>query len=134
MNTTGNQRDDLLKMLEGADLSGMLASREQAQRAEVRRILLGFLEVLDAVDRAAVERKGEPTLNAIQKQLVKTCEQAGIHFFRSRGQPFDPLRHKVLEVRVGKVAAEIVTEEVTRGCEWNEELLRPAGVVVTRPQ
>ncbi len=129
-----NQRDDLLKILDGADFSGMLAAREQAHKAEVRRILLGFLEALDAVDRAASERGASPGLNAIRKQLVSACEGAGIHFFKSRGQPFDPLRHRALEAHVGKVAAETVVEEVTRGCEWNGELLRPAGVVVTRPQ
>jgi molecular chaperone GrpE len=134
MNAAGNQRDDLLKILEVADFSGMLAAREQAHQAEVRRILLGFLEVLDALDRAASEREASPSLNAIRKQLLNACKQAGIHFFKSRGQPFDPLRHRALEAHAGKVATEIVTEEITRGCEWNGELLRPAGVVVTRPQ
>jgi molecular chaperone GrpE (heat shock protein) len=132
MNAAKNQNDDLLKILDGADFSGMLAAREQAHQAEVRSILLGFLEVLDAVDRAAFRQEGGATLRIIQRQLVNTCEKAGVSFFNSKGKPFDPLRHRAIESRVGKVAAEKVSEEVTRGCEWNGKLLRPAGVVVVR--
>jgi molecular chaperone GrpE len=133
MSPADSLQDDLRRMLQGVDFSGELAAQDKAHKDEVRRILVGFLEVLDALDRAASEPGASATLGAIQKLLVAACEQAGVHFFKSLGQPFDPRRHQAREVRAGKTATEVVVEEITRGCEWNGELLRPAGVVVARP-
>ena len=58
MNASGNQRDDLLKILEGADFSGMLAAREQAhaQVAAFRLELAQHEEMSMIVDGFVQER------------------------------------------------------------------------------
>lgn len=134
MSPNDDLQDSLHKMFQSVDFAGELAAQEQAHQAEVRRILTTFLEVLDALDRAAAQEGAPATLGAIRKQCLAACERAGIRFFNSLGQPFDPHRHRALEVRVSKTAVGRVVEEITRGCEWKGELLRPANVIVARPR
>lgn len=124
---------DWQKMLQAADFSQSLAEREQTHRGEMRRILLDFLEVLDALERliALGDASKKGSLVTLRRQMVGAFERAGIRFFDSVGQPFDPHRHMAIETRVDADQAQgIIVEEIRRGCEWDGGVLRSAQVVV----
>lgn len=124
--------DDLMKILRGVDFSSELTERDRLHRTEVRRVLLSFLEVLDALDRAVATGQVTGTLVAVRKQLIAAFEQAGVNFLKTLGQPFDPSWHRALEARPGGEDHPVIVEEIMRGCTWNGELLRPAGVIIAR--
>jgi molecular chaperone GrpE (heat shock protein) len=132
MNETPLAQDDLFWLLQGVNFSAELAERDRAHANEVRRVLLGFLEVLDAIDRAVDKKETIGTLAVVRKQFLAAFERAGVHFMDTIGQPFDPLRHRALEARTGDQEHPVIVEEITRGCDWNGELLRPAGVVIAQ--
>lgn len=132
MNERAPTSDDLMKILRGVDFSAELAERDRLHRAEGRRVLLSFLEVLDALDRAVGTDQVTGTLAAVRKQLIAAFEQAGVSFLETLGQPFDPSWHRAIEARSGDEEHPVIIEEIMRGCTWNGELLRPAGVVIAR--
>jgi len=112
---------------------------------DLRQALLSFLEVLDSLDRlvaiaaSAAEQPGaEPPgwldqLQTLRKQLLNAFERTGVTFFDCVGQPFDPTRHEAVEVVHRRdVGDDTIVEEITRGCNWQGQLLRFARVVIAR--
>lgn len=132
MNETPPAQDDFVRLLQGVSFSAELAERDRAHASEVRRILLSFLEILDAIDRAVDKEETIGTLAVVRKQILAAFERVGVHFMDTIGQPFDPFRHRALEARPGDQAHPVIVEEITRGCDWNGDLLRPAGVVIAQ--
>ena len=117
----------------------------QPEAADARPILLGFLEVLDAVDRLAALASTADTnaaakgagwadhLQALRQQMADVFGEAGVVFFECQGRPFDPERHEIVRVEMGHdVADYTILAELSRGCEWQGQLLRVARVVVAR--
>lgn len=130
--TTGAAPDPLFQILEGVNFASELETLRGDRRASMRRVLLGFLGVLDALDRVTGRDDDRSTLGLVRRRLVGAFEEAGVQFFATVGLPFDPCRHEAVEVRSGEWVDEIVVEEISRGCEWEGELLRSAQVVVAR--
>lgn len=129
------KRDDWLKMLRAADLSRSLDQKEAEHRAEVKGLLLAFLEVLDSLDRLATARKGTDAagVERLGRQLRAAFESSGVRFLETLDRPFDPECQEAVESRsLPDRPPETVVEEVRRGCTWQEELLRPAWVVVAK--
>jgi molecular chaperone GrpE len=116
------------------------AERERAQAAQAgkRELILALLDVLDDLDRALAHTYQEPRpvaagLRAIHQRLTALLKAQGVTAFDSLGELFDPTRHQV----VGQVSDEgaapgTVLDEVSRGWNWGEELLRPARVRVAQ--
>jgi len=105
----------------------------------IRNILLEFLEVLDSIDRLVVlsEKNSDKTwhhhLKTLQQQFIKALNNAGISFFNSYGQPFDPQRHEAVEViELSNIEDSIIIEEIARGCTWQGEIFRFARVIVAK--
>lgn len=130
--------------LQALDFNQQLAAAKQEHTQEMRNIILSFLEVLDSFDRcfAAIDRTGQTSpvaqswlksFDQVCCQLQKTLERAGVSFMNCQGEPFDPHKHNAVQVQ-SKPGVEdgIVIEVITRGCEWREEILRQAKVVVSR--
>ena len=135
MSTDKPIENDWHRMLQATDFSRTLAEREQAHRAQVRGILLDFLQVLDSLDRLMARGSTTTggTLAALRRQLLGTFERAGVRFFESVGQPFDPQRQEAVETRPdSSLEPGIVVEELRRGCEWQGDLLRAAQVIVIK--
>jgi molecular chaperone GrpE (heat shock protein) len=124
---------DWLKLLQASDLARDLDQQERVHRSEMRRLLLDFLEVLDTVDRLLAQ--GQPvapeTLALLRRQFAAAFERGGVTFLSSAGQHFDPERQVAVETRPAPgLEPGTVIAEARSGCEWREELLRAAQVVV----
>jgi molecular chaperone GrpE (heat shock protein) len=67
-------------------------------------------------------------------QLRKVLNQAGVKQISVEpGQPFDPTYHEGVDVRFGDVDQPTVAAVTQPGYLYENELLRPASVVVVRP-
>lgn len=114
--------------------------RERAQmgRAGKRELVLPLLGVLDDFDRALLHSGQEPQsiiegVKAIYRRLTDLLAAQGVVAFESAGQRFNPARHEAVSlVESDKAEPGVVIDEVSRGYQWGDELLRPARVRVTR--
>lgn len=113
--------------------------RERAHlgKESLRRFILPTLDVIDDLERFLnlAETEASPFVNgmrAVRDKFLRVLEAEGVRPFQSIGKPFDPSQHEA----VGTVPAgdehppgEVV-EEVRRGYQWGDDLLRSARVVV----
>lgn len=113
------------------------AERKLEQRS--RKILRGFLEVLDDLDRALSSARSvdhNPAvidgIELVRKSFMQKLASFGVTHDPSMGEVFDPNLHDAMSVMAvtdpdqdGKVVAVI-----REGYYIGEETLRPAGVVV----
>jgi molecular chaperone GrpE len=103
-----------------------------------RNLLRQFLEVMDNLERALAQ-PGEPSVlyQGVQmtwKQMEKALAQAGVKRIQVKpGDVFDPNYHEGVEVRYGDVAQPTVAAVTQPGYLYEDDLLRPASVVVVRP-
>ena len=111
-----------------------LARAKEKQRSFLRQLL----EVMDNLERALAQL-GEPAtlyqgVQLTRNQLAKVLAQAGVQRIKVEpGQPFDPNYHEGLEVRFGDVDQPTIAAVTQPGYLYENDLLRPAGVVVVRP-
>ena len=111
-----------------------LARAKEKQRSFLRQLL----EVMDNLERALAQ-PGEPAtlyqgVQLTQKQLGKVLSQAGVERIRVEpGQAFDPNYHEGVDVRFGDVDQPTIVAVTQPGYLYENDLLRPAGVVVIRP-
>lgn len=114
--------------------------RVQDQRRMVEALTLKILSTVDNLERALEfsKRTDNATplregLETIYNQLRATLESEGVKAFDSIGQPFDPHRHEaVLTVESEEHPPHTVTGEIEKGYLINDQLLRPARVVVSK--
>jgi molecular chaperone GrpE len=110
-----------------------LARAKEAQRNLLRQLL----EVMDDLDRA-LSQPAEPDVlyegvRLTRMQLEKVLARAGVQRIQVKpGQPFDPTYHEAVEVRHGNVNEPTVAAVIQPGYLHENELLRPAGVVVVQ--
>lgn len=103
-----------------------------------RKLLRQFLDVVDNLERA-LSRPAAPDVLAqgVQltlKQLEKILAQSGVERLKVEpGDPFDPAYHEGVEVRQDVVDEPTIAEIVQPGYLYENDLLRPASVVVLRP-
>jgi molecular chaperone GrpE len=111
-----------------------LARAKEKQRSFLRQLL----EVMDNLERALAQ-PGEPAtlyqgVQLTQNQFGKVLAQAGVERIRvAPGQAFDPNYHEGVEVRFGDVDQPTIAAVTHHGYLYENDLLRPAGVVVIRP-
>ena len=106
-------------------------------KEDQRKLLRQFLEVMDNLERALAQPADLATLyQGVQltwKQFAKELAQGGVQRMKVEpGQAFDPAYHEGVEVRYGDVEQPTVAEVVQPGYLYENELLRPASVVVIR--
>jgi molecular chaperone GrpE len=99
-------------------------------------MLLEWLEVVDAVDRALAQQPENPLrdgLRAVLDQMESILARAGVRRIGAPGEPFDPTRHEAIEVRETDEAPDRTVVDVLRsGYARGDRILRPAQVVVAR--
>jgi molecular chaperone GrpE len=111
-----------------------LARAKEKQRSFLRQLL----EVMDNLERALAQ-PGEPAtlyqgVQLTRNQFGKVLAQAGVEWIRVEpGQAFDPNYHEGVEVRFGDVDQPTIAAVTQPGYLYENDLLRPAGVVVIRP-
>jgi molecular chaperone GrpE len=132
-------RDKYLRAAAQVENVRKWTERDVLSRAkeDKRNLLRQLLEVMDNLERALSQPADQETLHRgvqlIGQQLEKVLAQAGVERIRVQpGQPFDPTYHEAVEVRHGDVDHPTVAGVVKNGYLHENELLRPAGVVVIK--
>ncbi|HHY49881.1 MAG TPA: nucleotide exchange factor GrpE [Alphaproteobacteria bacterium] len=120
-------------------------ARKQAERVATARIndrlqklFARLLEVPDNLERAlsfaAEDDPLVPGVRATLRQLLDVLRREGVVPIEiAPGAPFDPRFHEAVETRTGDVAELTVAEVMQPGYMFEDQVLRPARVVVTRP-
>lgn len=104
-------------------------------------LVLAILPIMDDLERSlkAGKSSNDPAafyrgVELIAQKLLKVLESQGVRAFESAGQPFDVHRHDaLLQVPKADVAPQTILEEVERGYEMHDKVIRHAKVVVSAP-
>ena len=104
-----------------------------------RQIIIGFLDVLDNLDRAldaAAGRGSDPVVEGVslvRQQFLSTLEGLGVKRINPLGQPFDPALHEAVSSVPASADASpgTVVGIVRPGYLIGDEVLRPAQVAVS---
>jgi molecular chaperone GrpE len=116
------------------------SAREVDRRVEEARdaLLRDWLEALDSVERALRLEPESPLvggLRAVLDQMEAILARYGVQRLGEPGEPFDPTRHEAVDVRSSAEVSEATVLEVLRsGFAVGDRVLRPAQVVVARPE
>ncbi|HZQ29398.1 MAG TPA: nucleotide exchange factor GrpE [Acidimicrobiales bacterium] len=106
--------------------------------AERRRVASEWLPVVDNLERAIQHAAADPDLlmrglEAVQAQAVAALARLGFPRFEDVGERFDPARHEAVgAVETDEADPGTVAAAARPGYGTQEEVLRPASVVVTR--
>ncbi len=101
-------------------------------------LLMEVLGVLDDLDRA-FEHSGDSIehfrdgVSLIHSSLLDMLKRNGLSEIESAGKPFDPQYHEaVAEMNSDTVEVGFVTEVILKGYLLNDQVIRPAKVVVSK--
>ena len=115
------------------------AARELAQHK--RDVVLGFIDVLDDLDRAARAAEGESDAAAVREgvELVRKSfhgklAQLGVTHAPALGDRFDPARHEAVSMLPISDPAQdgLIVAVAREGYRMGDDVIRPARVVVAR--
>lgn len=105
--------------------------------AERRRAAMEMLPVIDNLERALDH--ADPAcaaladgIRAVHEQAIGALGRLGFERFDDVGRPFDPTRDEAIGTIDSDAPAGTVVAAVRPGYSAGEELLRPAGVVVSK--
>jgi molecular chaperone GrpE len=135
-----SEREQSLRTLADFDNYRRRVRRERAtlEHSGKKELLLAILDVADDFDRA-LAHTGVTTdavadgLRLIQQRLSVVLRSNGVTAFESEGRVFDPTVHEAMStIESDEHESGTVYTEDRRGYLWNDELLRPARVVVVR--
>jgi molecular chaperone GrpE len=112
---------------------------EDSRRRGVQAAVRELLPVFDNLERATshVGEGADPSslvngLQMVHRLFQDTLRKLGIERVTSEGAPFDPSVHDGIQHEHAEVPAGTVTRELQPGYRMENELLRPALVVVSR--
>jgi molecular chaperone GrpE len=134
-----NQRADQAHAEIEAATRRISAASEKELEQRTRKVLEGFLPVVDDLDRGvAAARKHETSadvvegLELVRRSLLARLAQFGVVHAPALGQPFDPVRHEAIALVPVTDAAQDgrVIDVMREGYLIGDETLRPAGVAV----
>lgn len=105
-----------------------------------QRLVLGFLPVLDNLDRALAttpvegDEKLRQGVELIARSFRESLAKEGVsEIDASPGQPFDPLLHEaVMTVENSEFAEEQIVLEFQKGYTLNDRVIRPSRVQVNK--
>lgn len=129
--------DSLEEVSRSRDRLGREARREAEER--VQKVLTGFLEVLDDLDRAlAAAREGggrESVLEGVElvrSKFLSALAEQGVRHRPALGEPFDPEHHDAISTQAVEDPSQAgkVVGVVQEGYDIGDRTLRPARVVV----
>ncbi len=111
--------------------------REVARERSVERarVTSAWLAVLDDLERALEHTDADPQavttgVRSIRDQALAVLAGLGYHRFDAVGEPFDPVRHEAMGTVDAPGPAGSVAVLVRAGYGSDQEVLRPAGVLV----
>lgn len=98
-------------------------------------LILNLLPIIDDWERALVSlppQPGEPDwlegIKIIYNKLKATLEAQGLIEIKAKGEPFDPHLHEAVMRQEGEEG--IVIEEIQKGYQLKDKVIRPSRVVV----
>ena len=115
--------------------------QEDAQFKAKEQVLKDILEVVDNMERALSSMTESTDAKAVKDGVAlvlrlfhQKLERHEVRVFESKGKAFDPRLHEaVARVPSSEVSPGAVVEELVKGYNLGERLLRPASVVVAAP-
>ena len=142
----GENFDKYLRALADLDNSRKRMAKEYIEKeAEANRNLIAkLLPVLDNLERALAQAEKSECANEscrtfiqgvemIDGQFRKLLEAEGLRHFESKGEEFDPVRHHaILAIATDQHPPNTVMDEVEKGFLFNNKVLRPARVTVSK--
>jgi molecular chaperone GrpE len=118
-------------------VAGEAAAAERRGRAALVRELVPVLDNLERALAAADPRDGSPDahlaegVRLVREELVGVLKRSGVESYEPLGEPFDPHLHEAMMTRPAPDAdAGKVLEVLEKGYRLNDDVLRPARVVV----
>jgi len=135
-----NSSDDALKRAL-ADLDNLRKRfvREVARERDLERrgVAKQWILVIDNLERALEYAKGDcpgfvEGVKVVRDQALEVMTRLGFGRFDDLGRDFDPARHEAVATASGDVPSGRIMGVVRAGYGSGENLLRPAGVVVSR--
>ncbi|MBW1996755.1 MAG: nucleotide exchange factor GrpE [Deltaproteobacteria bacterium] len=122
-----------------------LKKRNSKEKAELVKyanesLVKDLLPVIDNLEMAISHANSNNSLDALKKGVELTLKglkdvlkKSGLEEVEAKDRPFDPnFHHAVSEKEDGTVEPGIVLEEMQKGYIFNQRLIRPAMVVVSR--
>ena len=112
--------------------------RTEAREVALRDVLLSIAPMLDNMRRALAQEPGDGEALKQGVELIQTQFQAalrgyGLEEIEAVGQPFDPELHEaMMEVEHDEQPPGTVVQEMERGYQLNNKVVRPARVIVSR--
>lgn len=113
--------------------------REVARERDLERraIAKQWILVIDNLERALEYEKGDcrglvEGVKAVRDQALEVMTRMGFGRFDDLGENFDPARHEAMATAASDVPSGRIMGVVRPGYGSGEDLLRPAGVVVSR--
>lgn len=114
--------------------------REELLRQAQERVMREFLPVLDNLQRALAHANNtegtEGLLEGIQmieRQFISALERLGVTPMEVLHQAFDPGKHEaMMQVESEEHEPNTVVQELEKGYLWQDRLLRPAKVAVSK--
>lgn len=112
--------------------------RQDSEKAGKEKILRGFLDILDNLDRGLGQASGETSpladgIRMVLSQVDSWLKAEGLSRIECEGRVFDPAVHEaVAQEESATYAAGTILREVRRGYRWSDRLLRPAAVIVSK--
>ncbi len=118
--------------------------RAQKEKADLLKfsnesILKALLPVLDNLERAVHHGKetgdDSPLLEGVEitlKQFLGALEKFGVRPISAAGEEFDPEKHEAVLQQEADGAPNRVISELEKGYFYNDRLLRPAKVIVSK--
>ncbi|MEW6684678.1 MAG: nucleotide exchange factor GrpE [Candidatus Edwardsbacteria bacterium] len=139
---TNTNYDKYLRAVAELDNFRKRAAKEWLERENEakRNLALKILPILDnfrrALDSAKTSKDFDPFHEGVEMichQLKSLLETEGVKEFSSVGEEFDPAKHEaVLLLEHDEVPSNIVIHEIEKGYTFNNRLLRPAKVAVSK--
>lgn len=139
----GSDVEDLLNKLAKAEHD--LQMENEAHEKEMRKILLGIINVMDSFNRvfASVDQKPDlvtkqmkkwlGNFRTIKKLLKQLLQKKGVSRIENLDEGFDPVWHTAVEVVEDETKPEgAIVEEEKPGYVWNNLVLRKSAVVVVK--
>jgi molecular chaperone GrpE len=133
----------LLRVAADFDNYKKRAAREREEwtkfaNEDLIKAILPFIDNLErAVNHAEKVEDTGVLIEGVQltiQQLLQDLSKFGLSSFESRGKPFDPAVHEaILVVPTDQHEPNQVVEEFQKGYLFNDRLLRPATVSVSKP-
>jgi molecular chaperone GrpE len=135
--------DRLLRMAADLDNYKKRAAKEKEEwvkfaNEDLIKAILPFIDNLErAINHAEKVKDAGVLIEGVRltiQQLLQALNKFGLSSFESQGKPFDPAFHEaILVVPTDQHEPNRVMEEFQKGYLFNDRLLRPATVSVSKP-